>query len=55
MWYLRRHSQWLGYDEPDPNNDHYNATVEACSLLCAKLEIQPDDLLIWLECAHRLP
>jgi len=41
--------QWLGFEEPDPKNDHYTATVEACELLCAQENLDPSSLLIWLD------
>lgn len=41
--------QWLGFDEPDPSNVHYQATIEACSALCDKEGIADSDLLIWID------
>ncbi|KAL1499212.1 hypothetical protein AB1Y20_013719 [Prymnesium parvum] len=41
--------QWLGYSAPDPNNEHYNATIDACQQLCNGYHIDPDELLIWID------
>ncbi|KAL1529634.1 hypothetical protein AB1Y20_000576 [Prymnesium parvum] len=41
--------QWLGYSTPDPNNDHFRATVEACEKLCQAQHVDPEDLLVWID------
>eukprot|EP00966_Prymnesium_polylepis_P325524 7381506-Prymnesium_polylepis.1 len=43
--------QWLAFDEPDPNNDHFLAAIEGIRLLCEHEELDPDALLVWFECA----
>lgn len=41
--------QWLAFDEPDPNNDHFLAAIEGIRLLCEHEELDPDALLVWFD------
>jgi hypothetical protein len=40
--------QWLGWDFPDPNGVHYPIIVEAAEALRKRLDVDADDLYVWL-------
>lgn len=41
--------QWLGFDVPDPRNDHYRAIVASGRALMSKCEAKEEDLYFWID------
>ena len=41
--------QWLGWNEPDPNNAHYPVMIRAIETLQAKFGYKPEEIFIWLD------
>ena len=42
-------SQWLGFQEPDPEKVHYFAILEAVSKLCEEHGVPQDECYLWLD------
>ena len=41
--------QWLDFNEPDPNNVHFDAICVALERLCNEFNKNPDELHVWLD------
>ena len=40
--------QWLGWQEPDPNNVHYPVMLAAIEKLQERFELRAEDIYIWI-------
>lgn len=41
--------QWLGFTHPDPRQVHYHAMCAASETLCAKFNVEPSQLFLWVD------
>jgi hypothetical protein len=41
--------QWLGVSEPDPQNRHFPAMVQAVKLICEQFDLEHDELYVWVD------